>query len=239
MCGNGLVIASRTTGRTKKTDGAAGLVPPIMLALPRCHLHHSWLVQCAAWARSAYRIATRLLAKRIVVSCRRHRRHPRPELALPVRGQDVLESMKIRNAVCGALRLSASSWPPLAVQYVFKRVYCIPLPASSMDRVAGMAAVDTMENDTEAALFAIRRSSRRRTQSPFQYVTRQNFRRHLRGRWTRQSVPVREIEWRICGRRVQMLRLVRGPPSPAETILYEETTSILLTLSIRPQNENL
>ena len=37
-----------------------------MLALPRSHLHHSESVQCAAWTRSAYGIATRRLAKRIV-----------------------------------------------------------------------------------------------------------------------------------------------------------------------------
>ena len=34
---------------------------------------------------------------------------------------------------------------------MFKRVYCIPLPASSMDRVAGVVAVDSMESDTEVA----------------------------------------------------------------------------------------
>ena len=35
--------------------------------------------------------------------------------------------------------------------FVFRRVCCIPVPASSMDRVAGMEAVDTTESDTEVA----------------------------------------------------------------------------------------
>ena len=38
------------------------------------HLHCSELVQCAAWAHPAYGIATRLLARRIVVTCMRYRK---------------------------------------------------------------------------------------------------------------------------------------------------------------------
>ena len=34
---------------------------------------------------------------------------------------------------------------------VFKRVYCMPLPASSMDCVPSMVAVDTMDSGTEVA----------------------------------------------------------------------------------------
>ena len=36
----------------------------------------------------------------------------------------------IRNAGLCALRLSVTSWPPLAAQCSFSNVYCIPLPAS-------------------------------------------------------------------------------------------------------------
>ena len=44
----------------------------------------------------------------------------------------------------------------------------------------------------------------------------------------RQSAPVREIEWRICGRRVEMLRFVRGALHLLLRPSYLRTTSILL-----------
>ena len=58
----------REFGKSEKES--CGLLPHVMLALRRSYLHCSELVQCAAWAHPACGIATRQLAKRIVVPCK-------------------------------------------------------------------------------------------------------------------------------------------------------------------------
>ena len=68
-----------------------------------------------------------------------------------------------------------------------------------------------------------------------QYVTRRNFRRHLRGMLTWQSASGRRLEWRICGRRVQIhpfarvaVNLLLRPPCTM-------TTSIVLRSGLTPK----
>ena len=55
--------------RESEKDGYR-LLPHIMLALPRAHLHYSELVHCAAGTHSAHGISTRLLAKGTAVPLR-------------------------------------------------------------------------------------------------------------------------------------------------------------------------
>ena len=52
----------------------SGLLLHVMQVQRQSHLHCTELVQCASWPRPAHGDATRLLAKRIVVSCLRYRK---------------------------------------------------------------------------------------------------------------------------------------------------------------------
>ena len=60
-----------------------------MLALRRSHHRCSKLVQCTAWAHTAYGIATRLLQDELCIRAADIDRHPGPKRALLLRGRDV------------------------------------------------------------------------------------------------------------------------------------------------------
>ena len=142
-----------------------------MLILLRSHLHFSELVQRSAWAHPAHGIDTRLLAKRTVVSCVRHRKTSWSKTSTSFARTERLYSRVCCPLLRGTRKLHASqghSWVRRirqlqyrhhskrrfvrdeAVHYVmsasrcavlvFKRNFCIPLPASSMVRVAGLVA---------------------------------------------------------------------------------------------------
>ena len=138
----------------------------------------------------------------------------------------------IRNAVWRGIRLSATSWPRLAVQCPRSNVFIAyrskPRPWIVWPEWWPWIRWRVIRRWRQTfAQFATRQSSRRRPQSPVQHVTRQNFRRHLRGRWTQQSRLAREIEWRICGRRVQILRFASGTLHLLLRPSCTRTTSIL------------
>ena len=61
-----------------------------MLALSRCHLHYSELVQCAAWTRSAYGVRDQTSKNKMLYRGSDIGRHPGPKRAHPLRGRDVL-----------------------------------------------------------------------------------------------------------------------------------------------------